>query len=52
MVEDSDPEEKILDGKVWKGRKLYGDDLGIPTLNNLFVLEVDPTGATSGEDKV
>ncbi len=51
MVEDLDLEEKILDGKVWKGLKPYGDDLGIPALDNLFVLESDPMAATSGEDK-
>ncbi len=51
MVEDLDPEEKVLDSKVRKGQKLYGDDLGIPTLDNLFVLETDPVAATSGEGK-
>ncbi len=51
MVEDSDPEEKVLDGKVRKGWKPYGDDLGIPALDNLFILETDPEAATSGEDK-
>ncbi len=51
MVEDSDLEEKVLDGKVQKGWKLYGDDLGIPALDNLFVLEMDPAAAASGEDK-
>ncbi len=52
MVEDSDPEEKILNGKVQKVRKLYGDDLGIPTLDNLFVLETDlAVVVTSGEDE-
>ncbi len=51
MVEDSDPEEKILDGKVRKAQKPYGDDLGIPALDGLFVLDTDPAAVdTSGED--
>ncbi len=52
MVEDSDPEEKVLDGKVQKVQKPYGDDLGIPALDGLFVLETDPVAVvTSGEDE-
>ncbi len=52
MVEDLDPEEKVLDGKVRKVWKPYGDDLGIPTLDGLFVLETDPMAVvTSGEDE-
>ncbi|PBK72210.1 hypothetical protein ARMSODRAFT_1016182 [Armillaria solidipes] len=39
MVEDSDPGEKIMDDKVRKGWKPYGDDLGIPTLDDLFVID-------------
>ncbi len=51
MVEDSDPKEKILDSKVQKVWKLYGDDLGISALDNLFVLKVDPMAVdTSRED--
>ncbi len=49
MVEDSDPEEKVLDGKVRKPWKPYGKDLGIPALDGLFVLNGDPTGATTSE---
>ncbi len=52
MVEDSDPKEKVLDGKVQKAWKPYGDDLGIPALDGLFVLEMDPVAVvTSGEDE-
>ncbi len=52
MVEDSDPEEKVLDGKVRKVRKPYRDNLGIPALDGLFVLETDPAAMdTSGEDE-
>ncbi len=52
MVEDSDPEEKILNGKVWKAWKLYEDDLGIPALDDLFILDLDPMAViTSWEDK-
>ncbi len=51
MVEDSDPKEKVLDSKVRKARKPYGDDLGIPALDGLFVLDTDPMAVdTSGED--
>ncbi len=47
MVEDLDPKEKVR--KAWKP---YGDDLGIPTLDDLFVLETDPAAVvTSGEDE-
>ncbi len=42
MVEDSDPDKKVLDGKVQKAMKPYGDDLGILALDNLFVLDLDP----------
>ncbi len=52
MVEDSDPKEKVLDGKVRKVRKPYGDDLDIPALDGLFVLDTDPAAVdTSGEDE-
>ncbi len=52
MVEDSDLDKKVLDGKVWKAMKLYRDNLGIPALDNLFVLDLDPTAVnTSGEDE-
>ncbi len=50
MVEDLDPEEKILNGKVQKGQKPYGDDLGIPALDNLFVLESDSVGVVTSEE--
>ncbi len=49
MVEDSDPEEKVVDGKVQKSMKPYGKDLGIPALDGLFVLDGDPVGATTSE---
>lgn len=49
MVEDSDLGENILNGKVRKLWKPYGDDLGIPALDDLFILENDPAVAlTSG----
>ncbi|SJL05230.1 uncharacterized protein ARMOST_08596 [Armillaria ostoyae] len=52
FVEDSDPQEEILDGKVWKVQKPYGQDLGIMALDSLFILDDDPTEATtSGEDE-
>ncbi|PBK73733.1 hypothetical protein ARMSODRAFT_1015263 [Armillaria solidipes] len=51
LVEDSDPGEKILDGKVRKSWKLYGKDLGIPVLDSLFILDGDSTGATTSEDE-
>ncbi len=52
MVEDSDPKEKVLDSKVQKAWKPYGDDLGIPALDGLFVLDTDPVAVdTSGEDE-
>ncbi len=52
MVEDSDPKEKVLDGKVRKVRKPYRDNLGIPSLDGLFVLDTDPAVVdTSGEDE-
>ncbi len=52
MVEDLDPDEKVLDGKVRKAKKPYGDDLGISALDNLFVLDPDPVAVnTSGEDE-
>ncbi len=49
MVEDSDPGEIILNGKVQKLWKPYGKDLGIPALDGLFVLDEDPMGATTSE---
>ncbi len=52
MVEDLDPDKKVLDGKVRKAMKPYGDNLSIPALNNLFVLDLDSTAVnTSGEDE-
>ncbi|PBK75366.1 hypothetical protein ARMSODRAFT_1012815 [Armillaria solidipes] len=51
LVEDSDPEEKVLDSKVWKSRKPYGKDLGIPVLDSLFVLDGDSVGATTSEEE-
>ncbi|KAK0437056.1 hypothetical protein EV421DRAFT_1978720 [Armillaria borealis] len=51
MVEDSDPGEKVLNGKVQKSRKPYGKDLGIPALDGLFVLDGDSMGATTSEDE-
>ncbi|SJL00829.1 uncharacterized protein ARMOST_04143 [Armillaria ostoyae] len=51
LVEDSDPGEKVLDGKVRKSRKPYGKDLGIPVLDSLFVLDGDSAGATTSEDE-
>ncbi|SJL08336.1 uncharacterized protein ARMOST_11699 [Armillaria ostoyae] len=51
-MEDSDLQEEILDGKVWKAWKPYGPDLGIAALDGLFVLDDDPVAAiTSGEDE-
>ncbi len=50
MVEDSDLEEKVLDGKVRKPWKPYSKDLGIPALDGLFVLDGDPAGATTSEE--
>ncbi len=41
-----------MDGKVQKGWKLYRDNLGIPALDNLFVLESDSMRVVaSGEDE-
>ncbi|SJL05179.1 uncharacterized protein ARMOST_08547 [Armillaria ostoyae] len=51
LVEDSDPGEKVLDGKVRKSWKPYGKDLGIPVLDSLFVLDGDSMGATTSEDE-
>ncbi len=50
MVEDSDVDEKVLDGKVQKAMKPYRDDLGIPAFNNLFVLDLDPTAVNTSEE--
>ncbi len=50
MVEDSDPEEKVPDGKVQKLRKPYRKDLGILALDGLFILDGDPAGATTSEE--
>ncbi len=47
MVEDSDPGEIILNGKVQKLWKLYGKDLGIPALDGLFADE--PPGSVRSE---
>ncbi|PBK71391.1 hypothetical protein ARMSODRAFT_1017292 [Armillaria solidipes] len=50
FVEDSDPEEKVLDGKVQKAQKPYGPDLGIAALDGLFILDDDlAVATTSGE---
>ncbi len=49
MVEDSDLEEKVLDGKVQKPWKPYGKDLGIPALDGLFILDGDSMGVTTSE---
>ncbi|SJL00111.1 uncharacterized protein ARMOST_03423 [Armillaria ostoyae] len=51
LVEDSDLGEKVLDGKVWKSRKPYGKDLGIPVLDSLFVLDSESVGATTSEEE-
>ncbi|SJL12780.1 uncharacterized protein ARMOST_16211 [Armillaria ostoyae] len=51
LVEDSDPGEKVLDGKVWKSQKLYGKDLGISALDSLFILDGDSVGGTTSEDE-
>ncbi|PBK71763.1 hypothetical protein ARMSODRAFT_1016753 [Armillaria solidipes] len=51
LVEDSDPGEKISDGKVRKSQKPYRKDLGIPALDSLFVLDGDSAGATTSEDE-
>ncbi|SJL04334.1 uncharacterized protein ARMOST_07700 [Armillaria ostoyae] len=51
LVEDSDPGEKVLDGKVRKLWKPYGKDLGIPVLDSLFILDGDSTGATMSEEE-
>ncbi len=50
MVEDSDPGEIVLNGKVRKSWKLYGKDLSIPALDGLFVLDGDPAGVTTSEE--
>ncbi|KAK0455152.1 hypothetical protein EV421DRAFT_1730171 [Armillaria borealis] len=51
LVEDSDPGEKVLDGKVRKSQKPYSRDLGIPALDGLFVLDGDSAGTTTSEDE-
>ncbi len=51
MVEDSDPVEEVMGGKWRKAWKPYGDDLGIPALDNLFVMESDSTGDSSDDEE-
>ncbi|PBK77864.1 hypothetical protein ARMSODRAFT_1010503 [Armillaria solidipes] len=51
MMEDSDPEAEISDGKIRKGQKPYGDNLGIPALNNLFILDMAPKEEDSEKDE-
>ncbi len=50
MVEDSDPAEEVMGGKRRKVWKPYGNDLGIPALDNLFVMESGSAGDSSGEE--
>ncbi len=50
MVEDLDPVEEVMSGKQRKAWKPYGDDLGIPALDNLFVMESGSAGDSSDEE--
>ncbi len=50
MVEDSDPAEEVMGGKRRKPWKPYGDDLGIPALDNLFAMESGSVGDSSDEE--
>ncbi len=49
-MEDLDPEENILSGKQQKVWKPYRDDLGIPALDSLFVMESESTEGSSDVD--
>ncbi|SJL03615.1 uncharacterized protein ARMOST_06972 [Armillaria ostoyae] len=51
LVEDLDPQEEILDGKVRKAWKPYEPDLGIAALDSLFILDNDPKRATTSENE-
>ncbi|KAK0431140.1 hypothetical protein EV421DRAFT_1912170 [Armillaria borealis] len=51
MVEDLDLGEKVLNSKVWKSWKPYGEDLDIPALDDLFVMAPVPREDNSKEDE-